>query len=155
MSTTLRPVCPEDEPFLYKVYSNVRLAELARVDWTPAEKEAFIQTQFSYRKQGYANQFPQADNSIILSYNEPVGYMIIDRTEDEICVVDIALLPEHRNQGIGTFLMQEIVKEAEQVKKPVRLSVEKDNPGAFRLYERLGFSVTGEDDIRLKMEYFP
>ena len=90
MSTTLRPVCPEDEPFLYKVYSNVRLAELARVDWTPAEKEAFIQTQFSYRKQGYANQFPQADNSIILSYNEPVGYMIIDRTEDEICVVDIA-----------------------------------------------------------------
>lgn len=54
--------------------------------------------------------------------------------------------PEYRNLGIGTRIMQAI--EADLKKRglqQVTLNVGKDNQNARRFYERLGYSVTGED----------
>jgi len=51
-----------------------------------------------------------------------------------------------RNQGIGTALVREseaILREREYLS--VSIAVAKDNPGARRLYERLGFHVYSED----------
>ena len=49
----------------------------------------------------------------------------------------------HRSQGVGTFLFREV---AARIKargyRSVYLTVEEDNPGALRLYERLGFAPT-------------
>ncbi len=64
---------------------------------------------------------------------------------------NIALAPELRNQGIGTIVIREILDLAKRRAIPVRLNVLKANPAA-KLYERLGFVRTGDDQHRYIME---
>jgi ribosomal protein S18 acetylase RimI-like enzyme len=80
--------------------------------------------------------------------------MVINRGAMEIRVVDLALLPAHRNRGIGTFLMRQVCTEAANAGKPVRLCVLKNNR-ALRCYERLGFAKTGELGVYDELEWRP
>ena len=73
---------------------------------------------------------------------------------DEIRLIDIALLLEHRNAGIGARLLQDLLAEAAQAGKPVRIHVEKFNP-ALRLYERLGFTPIEDQGVYLLMQWSP
>ena len=77
---------------------------------------------------------------------------MVNRTPDQILLVDIALLPEHRNAGIGTALVKTVLSEAASAGKPVVLHVEKFNRARF-LYERLGFSIFEWSDVYLKMRW--
>jgi ribosomal protein S18 acetylase RimI-like enzyme len=54
--------------------------------------------------------------------------------------MDIALIPDWRNRGVGTRLLNEILDEAQTTGSRVTLHVEPDNP-AQRLYRRLGFQL--------------
>ena len=74
-------------------------------------------------------------------------------TTGEIRLVDIAVLPEFRNQGIGSFALGRLLDEAKSKGKYVDLQVLKTNSPAIRLYERFGFENTGEDDLYLAMQW--
>jgi ribosomal protein S18 acetylase RimI-like enzyme len=137
----LRPATPEDEAFLLEVYAGTRLDELAGLDWSEDQKQAFIKMQFLARERSY----PRSDNRIILLDGRPVGRMMVDRGEEAILLRDIALLPEYRNAGIGSRLIQELMTEATVAGKPIVLHVVSTSP-AVRLYERLGFRITGESE---------
>ncbi len=80
--------------------------------------------------------------------------MVVNRTAAEILLVDIALLPGHRNNGIGTALLQRLSGEAAASRKPLRLSVIKGHR-ASRLYQRAGFTKIGESELRDEMEWRP
>jgi ribosomal protein S18 acetylase RimI-like enzyme len=67
-------------------------------------------------------------------------------------LVDIAVMPEHRGQGIGTRLIEDLLRAAKAAGKPVGLSVLKGQR-PVSLYQRLGFRKTGEDILRLRMEW--
>lgn len=110
--------------------------------------------QFNAQRQQYDEVYPQAENRIILQNNIPLGRMLVNSSESEITLVDIALLPEHRNAGVGTSLVQGLLAEALAARKPVRLHVWKFNP-AFHLYERLGFSIVGDQSSYLEMLFQP
>ena len=84
----------------------------------------------------------------------PIGRLYLDRRKDEIWVVDIALLPEHRGRGIGDALMRQVIAEADEKALPVRIHVEHVNP-AQRWYERLGFRRTGDTGVYYLMERSP
>jgi hypothetical protein len=43
---TVRPVTPEDDPFLLSVYDSTRAAELAQAAWAEGQREAFLKWQF-------------------------------------------------------------------------------------------------------------
>ena len=60
--------------------------------------------------------------------------------------VDSAL----RRQGIGTCIVKGLVEEAAKAGRAVTLGVVKTNP-ALRLYERLGFRTTHEDERKFYM----
>ncbi len=63
---------------------------------------------------------------------------------DEIHINNVALRPSLRGQGIGTALMQRVFAEARALgAKRATLEVRASNEGARRLYERLGFHVSG------------
>ena len=66
--------------------------------------------------------------------------------------MDIALLPEYRGAGIGTWIMRNLLDEAPGAQKPVTLHVEPYNR-AVRLYQRLGFHVVERRGINLFMEW--
>jgi ribosomal protein S18 acetylase RimI-like enzyme len=153
-AVTLRPVVTEDEAFLLTVYASTREREMALTDWLEVQKQAFIKTQFTLQQQGYKKQFPDACNSIILFNGEPAGRLIVDRSnENELRGVDIAMLPAYRNAGIGSYLVKELLHEAAAARKPFRIQVEIFNYDAIRLYERLGFSKTGESHTHIAMEH--
>jgi ribosomal protein S18 acetylase RimI-like enzyme len=151
-SVTLRPVLPEDEQFLYELYASVRADELAQVQWDEAQLKMFLKMQLRARDQSYLMYYPSLDDRIILLDNKRAGRLIVSRTHDCVRLVDVALLPEYRGTGIGTALIKELFAEAGETNRVVRLQVEKTNPQACRLYERLGFSITSENQTHFQME---
>jgi len=80
--------------------------------------------------------------------------MIVVREKDFAHLVDIALLTEQRGRGIGSGLLRELIQQCSRDGVPLRLQVLKVNP-ALRLYERLGFRQTSEDQMYLQMERRP
>jgi len=153
-SPTLRPARPDDEGFLYQVYASTREEELAQTGWDDAQKEAFLRMQFSAQHTYYHDQFPDAEYSVILSCDNPVGRLYVHRREDEIRIVDIALLPDHCGNGIGSMILNELMDEASKSGKPIQIHVEKFNP-ALELYKRMGFVETGDTGVYLLMKWSP
>jgi GNAT superfamily N-acetyltransferase len=151
---TLQSTTPQDEGFLCRLYASTREDEMAVVPWDEAQKKAFLDMQFAAQHTFYHEQFKQAEFQLILLGDEPIGRLYIDRRADEIRLIDIALLPEHRNKGIGSRFLRNILAEGERAGLPVRIHVEHFNP-ALRLYERLGFHVIGEHGVYYLMEWSP
>ena len=69
-------------------------------------------------------------------------------------VIDIALMPDNRDAGIGTLILTAIQDHARARGKGVDIFVERVNP-AKSLYDRLGFEVVREEDIYLEMDWTP
>src|SRR4051794_24434685 len=111
---TTRLACPEDEAFLYQVYASTRAEEMALTNWSVAQQAAFLRMQFNAQRQSYLIQFPAATYQIILREENAIGRLILNRTNKEILLMDIALLPAYRNAGIGTQLIQALQAEASQ-----------------------------------------
>jgi len=151
---SLRPVQAEDEPLLFEIYASTRTEEMDLLAWDESQKEAFLRMQFAAQHQHYRKAFAEGRFDIVLSGERPIGRLYVARGPDEIRIVDIALLPEGRNQGIGSSLLKEILAEAREAGKPVRIHVERNNP-ALRLYERLGFSRIGDTGVYFLMEWVP
>lgn len=153
-SIALRPMRQGDRGFLYEVYASTREEELAPLDWDDAAKDAFLRMQFETQDAYYCEHFGRAAFQIVLLGEEPIGRLYVDRRKDEIRIIDIALLAAHRNQGIGTALLAEILAEGAELGLPVRIHVEQFNP-ALRFYERLGFYRIGETGVYYLMEWSP
>ncbi len=151
---TFRPIQPEDEAFLYELYASTREREMAQVDWSTDQKEAFLRMQFRAQHEFYQEQFPDARFDILEMVGRPVGRLYVHHRKDEIRLIDIALLPGHRGAGLGTRLMKELLDEAGEAGKPLRIHVEQFNP-ALRLYQRLGFSKIEEQGVHWLMEWSP
>lgn len=149
-----QPIKPEDAPFLYRVYASTRADEMARVPWNDAEKEAFLQSQFQAQHTFYTENFLDAEFNIILMNGEKIGRLYTEKRLDEIRIIDIALLPAYRRQGIGGALLQDILAQAQTAVLPVRIHVEKNNP-ALHLYRRLGFQDIKDKGVYLLMEWTP
>jgi ribosomal protein S18 acetylase RimI-like enzyme len=151
---SLRPEQPGDEGFLFEIYAGTREEELALTNWDQPMRRAFLIQQFNAMRQGYRGMFPSGEFQIIEVAGKVAGRMVIDRGGAEIRVVDLALLPAHRNRGVGTFLMRRVCAEAAEVRKPVRLCVLKNNR-ALHWYVRLGFVRTGEQGLYDDLEWRP
>ncbi len=149
-SVHLRAAQHEDEAFLLQVYASTRAEEMALVPWTNEQKAAFLRFQFQAQRSGYQASFPAAQNWVILREDASVGRMIVQDGDGEILLIDIALLPEYRGQGMGTALITELMARAAGQHKALRLHVETFNP-ALKLYERLGFVKTGEMGVYQEM----
>jgi len=154
MSTTLRPIDHNDMPFLYQVYAGTRQEELVMVDWTPEQKAAFLDQQFSAQHQYYQEHYHNSRFDIIVWNQVPVGRLYVARWSEEIRIIDIAILPKYRHRGIGTSLLADLMYEASQAGRPLTIHVEKVNP-ALRLYERLGFQPIDDRGVYWFMEWRP
>jgi ribosomal protein S18 acetylase RimI-like enzyme len=148
MNITLRPFTNEYQDFLFHLFANTRQHEIASLGWSAAQQEAFLRMQFNAQQRWYEAAYAEAEHQLIFLEPEgpPVGRMLVARGIQENHLIDIALLSEHRGNGIGTELLRELITQSQQKGVPLRLQVLKGNPAA-RLYERLGFKKTGEDQM--------
>ena len=149
---TLRPVGPDDNDFLMEVYGSTRAEELALAPWTDEQRGAFIHHQFTAQQEHYAQHYPSANHDIIVANGRQVGRLYVARLDKEIRIIDITLLPGERNAGIGSYLIRELLSEAERTKRSVRIWVEEFNP-SLHLFERFGFSRSEQQGIHVLMEW--
>ena len=151
---TLRSVNTDDYDFLVEVYGSTRAEEMALVPWTTEQQQAFVRSQFDAQQDHYAKKYPTASHDIIVSNNRPVGRLYVARLEQEIRIIDIVLLPAERNTGIGSYLIKQLLDEANRSGKITRIYVEDFNP-SLRLFERLGFSPSEQHGIHLLLQCKP
>lgn len=152
----LRPVAPEDEEFLLDVYASTRADEMALVDWPDEIKRAFLRSQLTAQRADYESRFRAAtDYRVILADGAPAGRLWTARTAEQIRLLDIALLPEFQNRGVGKLLLRELIEESERARLPLRHMVFQFNEGGMRFYERLGFTPVGTAGAYVEMERVP
>jgi len=154
MHITLQPVRESDDPFLFLLYADTRASEMALVPWTDAQKQAFLEMQFSAQRASYAKEYPGAQHAVICRDNDPVGRLYLDRSQERFHILDITVANSCRNQGIGSVVLMKIVQEAEHAGRPTTIYVENFNP-SLRLFERLGFRVAAVKDFQVLLERPP
>jgi ribosomal protein S18 acetylase RimI-like enzyme len=157
MSYIIRSLTPNDEPFLWEM--------LYQVLFVPPGATQFPR-EIIYRSElaKYVVNWQTTDIgfiAIVESTQTPVGAAWIrlfnfnnqgyGYINDETPELSIALLPQYRNQGIGTQLMFHLLEHIQDKYPAVSLSVLPENP-ALKLYQRLGFEVVGQFDNSLTMK---
>jgi len=148
----LRLVTAADDGLIEQIYGSTR-ADLEQLPLEPMQKSQLIGAQSQMQLADYARSYPNAEHSIVQVGSEPAGRIIVDRTDEQIYLVDVALLPEFRGRGIGSALIHDLVHEARTRDVPIQLSVLRSNTGAMALYERLGFArdTTAPNDMYYSM----
>jgi ribosomal protein S18 acetylase RimI-like enzyme len=155
IGVTLRPSGEQDMDFLFRVYADSRAGEMALIaDWSDEQKDEFLRFQFRAQDNHYREHYPDARYDLILRDGRPIGRLYVCDLEEEIRLMDIALLATERNRGVGTALMQALLERATQQGKFVSLHVEEHNP-AKRLYERLGFRDVADVSFYKLMHWHP
>ncbi len=87
-------------------------------------------------------------SAVSLDKEQPEGYEEQDWQHKDIpflVVHRLAVLPGLQNKGIGEKVMKDVIRVArEKSCQVIRLDAFTGNPGAVKLYEKLGYSDVGE-----------
>lgn len=155
--TIIRPLTPADQAFLWEMLflslyvrpggeafarEILRTPELARYaeDWGRAGDIGFVAEDASEKPIGAA--------WMRLFTADAKGYGYVD---DQTPELGMAIMPEFRGKGIGTLLLDRLLKSANGKYDFVSLSVDTSNP-ALRLYKKFGFKAerSGEGFLVMK-----
>lgn len=145
----LQPAKAEDTEFLLKLFASTR-EEFKMLIGDEGQLAALVSMQFNFQRQQFQDGYPESKDHLVLLNEKPVGRILVDESDATITLIDVALLPEYRNRGIGRQLLDNLIEQARGAQKPVILHVSKINR-ARNLYERLGFRQVSEDGMYYEM----
>ncbi len=145
---TLRTARKDDLKFLFEVSTRAML---------PVRKTLKPNLQINIAKEfeEYTKKFIPEKIQIIQMNGNDVGRLRIVRTSKEIYVGGIQILPKWQQQGIGSAIFKDLIKEADKNQLPVILEVAKVNKIANQFYTQFGFKQVGEKGTDRIMEYTP
>ncbi|HNX09658.1 MAG TPA: GNAT family N-acetyltransferase [Methanothrix sp.] len=150
MQVALRAACDQDEPFFFRLFCSIREPDFAFLG--DRERDAILNMQYSARQRGLCANWPHARHMIVTEDGESIGRLSIARNGNVLHLIEIALLPERQNRGIGSFLMKQLVKEAGDCQgHQIKLYVFRSSR-AVRFYQRMGFVPVSDDGVYLLME---
>jgi ribosomal protein S18 acetylase RimI-like enzyme len=151
---TTRAAAPGDEAFLFALFRSVREPEFASLGLDPAQLDMLLRMQFTGQQRTYAAQYPEG-NAIVELDGRPIGRIWLHCTPERHRLVDISLLPEFRNRGIGAALLRDAVASARAAGARLGCSVAVSNPGSLRFHTRLGFRIVSQDEVYYELEVEP
>lgn len=89
---------------------------------------------------------------LIVGDGRALGYCSLSQDSRALYIRELHLLPEHRGQGVGAWVLVQLADWARERRLPLlRLTVFMSNP-AQALYRRHGFVVEGRDACFLRMQ---
>jgi len=143
MQIVLRPAVSQDFEYCKRLYFTgmKKIIEELGLDMA-AQAASFLQN------------WDLAEVRIIAVGNSEVGWLQSSVRDDGLFVAQLFVDDRFQGQGIGTEVMNRLIGEASRLNQAVRLAVVKTNP-ALRLYERLGFHITHEDDRKFYLKRNP
>lgn len=155
----LRPVDPDDEPFLRLLRQQMDTERLGIQYWGPDQQEMaqkILDLQFRAHSMHYKtvkSGWETKDNIIELD-GEPAGRFIVAGGKSELRLCDIAVEKRFRGQGLGQAILDMTKNECMQSNRPLRLHVDKLN-SACQFYLKQGFRVVEDKDTHYFMEWLP
>jgi ribosomal protein S18 acetylase RimI-like enzyme len=150
----IRPARDSDKFFVEYLYHTTR-DDLQLIDAEPEFIESLIGQQQQAQTIGYGDQFPNAMYFIVEKQGERIGRIVLDFHDDEIRIVDIAMIPAARGLGYGTEILHALKQAAKSAGASLVLSVYKQNITARRLYEQEGFQVYQSNEVVEQMTWRP
>jgi GNAT superfamily N-acetyltransferase len=143
MPVTFRPARPHDFDYCERLY----FAEMERINRElKLDRAAQIA---SFRRQWEVSQV-----RIIARDGADIGWLQSMTRDGAFFLGQLFVEAPCQRQGIGTAVMHRLIDEAAALHQAMTLGVVKTNP-ALRLYERLGFRITHEDDRKFYMRRGP
>lgn len=140
-------------PWLRELYASTRAEELAQVPWTEAMRRSFVDSQFSLQHTHYLAHYADAEFLAVERSGQPIGRLYLQRAAPCHLLIDIALFPATRGQGVGRALLEAAMADAASHDRALELSVHVGNGAARRLYARLGFRQYGETATHYAMRW--
>lgn len=150
----LRAATEADSTLCEALFIEHYQSPLLLAGWDVAQCHAYLQPQFAMREQQFQNCYPHVDHTIIEVDGESVGRLLVDRQPQLINIIDMILFPVWCARAIGSYLLDELCREADKTGKALVLHVACDNP-AQRLYQRLGFEVKENEGVYRYMRREP
>jgi GNAT superfamily N-acetyltransferase len=144
MKIELRPATSIDIPFIYDVTEAAMRDHVERTfgPWIPDIQQEIINRSFD----------PTTHQIIVVDGN-PAGVLASQTFDAHIQLEKLYLSPDFQGRGIGTRLVQSLIKSATELSKPIRLRVLGGNTAAQCFYARLGFVVDHVTPERVFMEH--
>lgn len=102
----------------------------------------------------FEEQWELTQVRVLMVDGSDVGWIQSIKRKDELFLAQLFVDGPFQGRGIGTRAMHQLLAEAGTDGNAVCLGVAKINP-ALRLYERLGFRITGEDERKFYMRRDP
>jgi len=132
------------------------LDQIHKIEVKVFEKEAFSKSYLKYLLLNFPDFFIVAEKNDILGY-------ISASVENTAChILSIAVIPEYRRKGIGSMLLNYLIKIAkEKGLNSIILEVKENNMPAINLYKKFNFKqigyrknyyLDGKDAIVMKLE---
>lgn len=135
---TLRLARPDDGDFLFALFCSTR-TEFALLPLPKAQLEQLIRQQYEWQQKSYISQYPDAGNWIIETQSGPVGKIMLSQLASLVHIIDFIVAPDWRSRGIGSIILAALKQYVEIKAGVLRLSVDRQNAHAKRLYLRHGF----------------
>jgi len=136
----LRTATGSDEDFVNTLTRRV-MRKYVESTWKHSEDQ----------KRYYAlNCFKQATTKIIQCNGKDIGRMTVRNATNRIILDGIHLTEAFQGQGIGRYLIKQLIDDAAARQLPLELILLKSNP-VITLYEHLGFHTYKADKNRFYM----
>lgn len=141
---SLREADEEDFAWLRQLHHATMRDTVAQIwGWDEARQEVYFREHFDAHRL-----------SIIQIAGRDIGVLEVEDRPEEIFLADIQIDPLEQGKGIGSAVLLDLQRRAVARQVPLTLQVNRANR-ARALYERLGFTVTGETETHYQMRWVP
>ncbi|MGY2251922.1 GNAT family N-acetyltransferase [Pseudomonas reactans] len=110
----------------------------------------YQQYDLMWSNDGFDVAWAGRENWLICSDDAVLGFISLSRDSRALYIRELHMLETCRRLGAGSWVLGKMALKA-QALGLLRLTVFKTNP-ARRLYQRMGFSIVGEEDCFWRME---
>jgi GNAT superfamily N-acetyltransferase len=143
MRIAVRPARAEDLDFCADLY-------FSEMDRTIRD----LNLDLTKHAAGFRQRWHPQQVRIITLDGADIGWMQSRIESDALFLGQLFVAPAQQGRGIGTMIVRRLIEEAAGDRRAVTLGMVKTNP-AMRLYQRLGFRTTHEDERKFHMRRDP
>jgi ribosomal protein S18 acetylase RimI-like enzyme len=136
----------EDDAFFLEQLFRYTRDDLYQLSMHKAFIDKLVSQQYQLQQASYRRQTPDVKIYVIEAEKIAVGKIMLHFDVSFIHIVDFSFLPAKRGQGFGTIVLQSIQNIARHQKSAVKLSVDRMNLSAKKLYLSSGFVVSGANE---------
>lgn len=126
--------------------------------WREAGLRSYVELLWGWEDadqlQRFRDRFDPTKYHVIQVDRCDVGALSVSEQCGEVFIADVEIDAAHRNRGLGSAVVRDVIAAAHRAGRSVALQVLTVNP-ARRLYERLGFCVTHQSATHIHMRCDP